>query len=122
MNPSRPARALAAALVALSIGAVPAAAFTNDAVKDAQAVLDRARRAFDLGQAGQEEVLMATAFLLDMKFRAKELSRKSYCEEALPNLRQLGKILEDPIRRSSISDLIASKRHYYELSVLCRGK
>ena len=64
-------------------------------MKDAQALLDQARNAVALGQASKLDVLMANAFLLEMKFRSKQISRKAYCKEALPKLREIATMSGD---------------------------
>ena len=121
MSVSRRHRPVIAAFIAAFIGAVPAKALTEEAVKDAQALLDQARNAVALGQASKLDVLMANAFLLEMKFRSKQISRKAYCKEALPKLREIATMSGNPLRRESIKDLISFERQLYELTVLCRG-
>jgi outer membrane protein TolC len=76
MNPRELTHTLGAVFLAIFICGVPATAADDDAVKDAQKLLDLVTRQVDTGSGSRTDVVLAQALLLEMKLRAKQLTRR----------------------------------------------
>jgi hypothetical protein len=65
----------------------PAAhAFSDEAVRDAQKLVEFTARRFDAGTAGQRDVAVARYNLLYMRLRAGQLAHAAFCRAAKPEL------------------------------------
>lgn len=60
----------------------PAGAYSNAAVKDAQALLKIQTARFQVGELYGSDLDLAKYYVLEMRFRAGELSERSFCGQA----------------------------------------
>jgi hypothetical protein len=123
MNLSQIVLRLMVVAFATLVSVIAASAFTNEAVKDAEALVANLEQRNVLGTASQIEVFLAKAYLVEMKFRAKQITRKTYCREALLNQKDLAKIMLSRMRDGTLElttrELISAKRQFYELTAFC---
>jgi hypothetical protein len=105
------------------VSVIAASAFTNEAVKDAEALVANLKQRNVLGTASQIDVFLAKAYLVEMKFRAKQITRKTYCREASLNQKDLTEIMLSRMRDGTLDlttrELISAKRQFYELTAFC---
>jgi hypothetical protein len=87
---------LAVAGLALLMSAAAARAFSDDAVKDAQKLVDFTNNRFQAGTARQSDVAVARYNLLYMRLRAGQLSHAAFCRAAKPELQRAADRPEEP--------------------------
>jgi hypothetical protein len=124
VNPPKLVHSLAAVILAAFTCGTPARAADDDAVKDAQNLVDIVKHQFESGLVFRTDLALAEGFLLEMKFRAKQLTRKAYCNDALANLRLMAELQTNATfsgQQRSIKDTIDAKREYYKLADFCEG-
>jgi outer membrane protein TolC len=124
MNRPKLALPLAVFILATFMYGAPVRAADDDAVKDAQNLVDSVRRRFESGYGSRTDVVLAEGFLLEVKFRAKQVTRKAYCNDALANLRLLAELQTNDTlsgQQRSVKDTIDAKREYYKLEDFCQG-
>jgi len=123
MNPFKRALPLAAVILATFMCGTPSRAADDDAVKDAQNLVDLVRRQLQTGYSSRMDLALAEGFLLEMKFRAKQLTRKAYCKDALANLHLMTDLQKNNALsgQMSVKDTIDAEREYYKLADFCQG-
>jgi hypothetical protein len=85
--------AAAAALAMVALGS-DAEAYSRAAVKDAQALLKIQTTRFQVGEIYRSDLDLAKYNLLEMQFRAGEVSERSFCSQAKPLLEDTAKVNE----------------------------
>jgi hypothetical protein len=115
---SRPAFAIIGSLL---LGTA-AHAFTDEAVKDAEALLGQINDRFKAGEVERIDLEEAKYHLVEMKFRAGQIQRPAFCQEAVPNLQAIvsGVLGESRVGQATTEDLIRAKRRLYKITGLCR--
>src|SRR3984893_17861366 len=121
MNFARPIFRVASAIVVAAFFATSAAAYSDEAVKDAEDFLKRINERFTLGEVTHTDVAQAEYHLLEMKYRAGLISKATYCPRALSVLETRGKGIEEEARvgQRSTRDLTDHKREFYKFKQFC---
>src|SRR5580692_2073107 len=96
MDISRFARQASTVLAAMLLSTVPASAYSDEAVQDAQAMLPKAIERASVGELTLGTVAMVRYHLLEMKFRAGQASHADLCRMAPPDLQAVVADLDDP--------------------------
>ena len=122
MHLARPIFAFASTAIAAIVLAGVAAAFSDEAVKDAEDFLTATKGRWQVGEVTRTDVMQAEYHLLEMKYEAGSLLKKTYCQEALPILEIQGSGLaeEAKVGQRTTQDLINFKRTFQKFKVLCR--
>jgi hypothetical protein len=117
----RPIFRFAYALLAVVIFAAAAAAYSDEAVKDAEDFVKRIHDRFTAGEVTRTDMAQAEHHLLEMKYRAGLISKRTYCRQALPILETRGKGIEEEARvgQRTTQDLVDHKREFYKFKLFC---
>lgn len=110
-------------LVLLVIGLQSVAnAYSDEAISDAESVLESVKERFGAGEVHRVEVWEATKFVLDMKYEAKKHEKTAYCQEVQELAEKIATHTsvgyESGIR--SISDVIRARTERWRLAEFCR--
>jgi hypothetical protein len=73
-----------------------AQAFSDEAVQDAEALLKTTEAQTGSGHLDNADVALARYYLLEMKYKAGNISPNSFCQAAQPNLQIVAKAFEGP--------------------------
>ena len=93
---SRPIQSLVIGAMALLLTAAAARAYSDDAVKDAQKLLDSTGERFKFGEVTDTDVALARYNLLDMRWRAGQLDAAAFCAAAKPELAAVAAAFDPP--------------------------
>jgi hypothetical protein len=117
----RPTLRIAYMILAAVAFAASAGAYSEEAVKDAEDLVKRIHDRFVAAEVTRTDVAQAEYHLLEMKYRAGLISKRTYCREALPILENRGKGIEDEARvgQKTTRDLTDHKREFYKLKQFC---
>src|ERR1700690_2992116 len=117
----RPIFRFAYAMLGAVIVAASAGAYSDEAVKDAEDLAKRIHDRFVAGEVTRTDVAQAEYHLLEMKYRAGLISKRTYCREALPVLENRGKGIEDEARvgQRTTRDVTDHKHEFYKLRQFC---
>jgi hypothetical protein len=112
---------LASATLAVVMFAAMASAYSDEAVGDAEDFVKQVTDRFQRGELTRTDVAQAQHHLLEMKYRAGLISKRSYCRQAMPILETRGKGIEDEARvgQRTTRDLTDHKREFYKFKLLC---
>jgi hypothetical protein len=112
---------LASATLAVVMFAALASAYSDEAVSDAEDFVKQVTDRFQRGELTRTDVAQAQHHLLEMKYRAGLISKRSYCRQAMPILETRGKGIEDEARvgQRTTRDLTDHKREFYKFKLLC---
>jgi hypothetical protein len=121
MNVSRLIFRLAPATLAACLFAATAHAYSDEAVKDAEALVKHITQRNEAGEVTRTDVAQAQYHLLEMKYRARVISRRTYCRSGLPVLETIQKRLEDEanVGQRTTQNRIDGKRELYKFKALC---
>src|ERR1700744_4748960 len=110
---------LAAAAIAFATAAY---AYSDEAVKDAETLVQLTRGRYAAGEVTAADVAQAQIFLLRMKLEAGQIARADYCGSALPNAQSIVTGYENEMRmgQRTLEDLIDAKTKMYELKAFCQ--
>lgn len=79
----------------LMITAAAAHAFSDEAVSDAQKLLETVNQRFQAGEVWQSDVALARYNLLEMRLNAGQISLDAFCRAAVLELKAVAKDLDD---------------------------
>jgi histidine ammonia-lyase len=116
---------IAAGGLAIIVGAASANAFSDAAVKDAEDLLDRTKRALEMGMGNQSDVALAEYNVIDMQYKAGQITHAKYCQSALPVLRIIADLAQNQARNGqarSVREEIDAKRQWYGTMADCKKK
>jgi hypothetical protein len=95
MNISRCSCRLVAVIFVTLTLCVNAQAYSDEAVKNAEALVARTAKRFDAGNATRKEVALAQYNLLEMRYLAKAITHPTLCRLAKPNFEIISASLDD---------------------------
>jgi hypothetical protein len=95
MNRPRLTWRLAAVAVTTMLSATAAYAYSQEAVTDAQALLQKTTARSSYGEASAADVAVARYYLLEMEFQARQISRPDYCQSAKADLATIANSFEE---------------------------
>jgi hypothetical protein len=113
---------LAVAVFTVLISGPMAYGYSDEAVKDAQAVLDNTKQRLATGEVTPTDVALAQFYLYDMQFNARQISRLAYCKSAMPTLQTIAAGFEEEMRvgQRSLQELIDVKSRLYKFKAFCQ--
>jgi hypothetical protein len=123
MNISQFAYRLMTAAFVVLICAATARAYSDEAVKNAEELVGLVTSRFQSGvDANQADVLKAQHYLLEMKYRAGQISRATYCESGIPMLEKVKDLVRERYERgvADFEAMLDSGRELYKLKASCK--
>ena len=113
-------RFASATLLTILLGA-SAGAYSDEAVSDAEELLKQVKDRFERGEITRTDVAQAEYHVLEMKYRAGLIAKRTYCRQAPPFLeaRGSGTLEESRFGQRSTQDVIEFKREYFKVKQLC---
>jgi hypothetical protein len=113
-----------AAAVATFMFAATAYGYSDAAAKDAEQLLERARAARNNGTGSSSDVALAEYNLVEMQYKAHQITCSQYCQSAMQILHVLVSLAQNQVIQgaSSVEQEIETKRRFYETEAFCRRK
>lgn len=110
---------LAAAVIAFATAAY---AYSDEAVKDAEALVQLTKDRYAAGEVTAADVARARIFLMHMKFEAGQIQRAAYCQAAMPDWQSVVREYESEMRvgQRTLEEVIDVKSKLYELKAFCQ--
>jgi hypothetical protein len=101
-----------------------AQAYSNEAVQDAQKLLDLVLQYYAAGTASSKDVAQARYFFSQMRFKANLISRARFCRDSIPVLQEINQFIETQLQGGGypgvFPDLINAKEQMYRVKALCQ--
>lgn len=115
-------RAAAAATASLLFEAKDVA-YSDEAVRQAEAALTAVQTRADRGEAMPLDVLRARLALLQAQYGASQVSRAAFCHDAVAQAQEIVKAVVDAeaVGQSWLGDEIAARRKVYDVAARCTG-
>jgi len=113
---------LSLAAAAALLFATAAHAYSDEAVKDGEALVQLAKDRYAAGEGTAAEIARAQVFLLHMKFEAGQIQRAAYCQSVMPDLQSVVREYESEMRvgQRTLEEVIDVKSKLYEFKAFCQ--
>jgi outer membrane protein TolC len=100
---------------------VAAHAFSNEAVADAQALLETMQQRVQAGNATPAEVAEVERYLLEMKYKAGQIRLADYCRRARPSIEAVFEQADKTFRtgRGTTREAIDARRDWFQFKAMC---
>jgi len=113
-----------AAAFAVLIPTSMAFAYSDDAVKEAEQLVELVTAQFNRGTAKQTDVEEAQYYLLEMRYRAGKISRATYCQSGVQTLNEEMDLVHTQYLRGivDLATVLNSGRRFYKLKAFCEER
>jgi len=109
-------------LAATALFSLGAAAYSDEAVTDAEALLRATQDRFAVGEVTRTDVQQAEMFVLEMKFQAGKIAKADYCAAIIPVVEGAvqGVVEEEKVGMRTIEDVIKARMEMHRVKALCK--
>ena len=109
-------------LITALIFSTTAWSYSDEAVLDAESIVARTKDRLAVGEVTRADVSQTEQFLLQIKYLAGKVSKKSYCLAIVSVSEQIVTVLteEEAIGQRTVEDVLRAKLEMHRVKALCK--